>query len=53
MAEGGNQLVEGWIYTSAAYLFYLRLGVKRHSDALGYLLLGLGNELNGVLLRSL
>jgi len=47
MAEGGDQLIECWIYARSTYLLYLRLRIKWYSDALADFFFGLGNELRG------
>lgn len=45
MAEGANELVKGGVDSGSADALDLGLGVEGNGDALGELLLGLGNEL--------
>lgn len=45
MAQSGDQLIEGGVYTRPAYLFHLRFGVQGDRDALVDFFFGLGNEL--------
>ena len=53
MAEGGDQLIERWIYAGSTYLLYLRFRIKGYSDALADFFFGLGMVLLVLILYAM
>lgn len=45
MTKRRYQLVKGWVYAGSANLLYMRFSLEGHGNTSGYLLLGLGDEL--------